>query len=218
MQTGKEPFTVTVVGKDSENGHLKAYFDEVDQGIATILKNEKRPLLLGGVTELIPIYVEANQYNHLIEDVYVKGNSDDTPTNELFEQASELVADYFNGQEARDRELFGLNIAKDEAGANLMTIAPAAVNGRVAVLWVAEGASQYGTYDTATNGVTYTDENEPGAVDLYNMAIARAVQAGARVYVVPQMQLPRPTATICAIYRYGVPTDITNLEPESEVA
>ena len=52
------------------------------------LKNEKRPLLLGGVAELIPIYREANQYNHLIEEHFIKGNCDETPTSELYEKAS----------------------------------------------------------------------------------------------------------------------------------
>ena len=203
-------------GKDIEKDHLKAYFDLVDRGVTTFLKNETRPLLLGGVDELIPVYQEANQYEHLITDVHISGNLGDVPTNELHQKATELIKGQVDEQKVRDYELFGLNMAKDEAGANLLTVVPAAINGRVAVLWVAKGASQYGRYEAATNGIEFSDDRAADAVELHTLAVNRAQLSGARVYFVDQMELPVPTTTICAIYRYAVDAQLTNLDAAVE--
>ena len=198
-------------GKDTEQGHLKAYFDVVDSGVATLLKNEKRPLLLAGVTELIPIYREANQYNHLIEDRYVSGNVDEMATADLYQKAMEALGDYFSGQRKRDHELFSLNFAKGEASTDIRTIVPAAINGRIAVLWVNPDARGYGNYDAATNGVKVSDAKSKDAKELYNLALTHAHQNGARVYVVDKDDMPDPDQEVCAIFRYTVPAVTTNL-------
>lgn len=193
-------------GKDTEQGHLKAYFDIVDQGIATILKNETRPLLLAGVTELIPIYREANQYNHLIEDKYVSGNVDEMATTELYEKAQTALGDYFIEQKQRDLELFGLNRSKGEAGAEIEVIIPAAINGQLAVLWVAEGVTAYGKYKEESNTISLSTVKSDTDVELHNLALKKAKATGARIYLMPQENLPEPHSTICAIYRYAIPT------------
>ena len=203
-------------GKDIEKDHLKAYFDLVDRGVTTFLKNELRPLLLGGVDELIPIYHKANQYEHLITEVHISGNLSEVPTNELHQQATDLLKGQIDQQKVRDYELFGLNMAKDEAGANLLTVVPAAINGRVAVLWVAKGATQYGHYEAATNGIEFSDDRAADAVELHTLAVNRAQESGARVYFVDQTKLPIPTTTICAIYRYAVGAQLTNLDASVE--
>ena len=123
-----------------------------------------------------------------------------------------MVAGYLSGQRSRDRELFDLNLAKGEAGTDLKTIVPAAINGRIAVLWVADDAEQYGTYEEATNGVALTEADTEGATELFNLATTRAVQSGARVYVEPQLHLPRHDSKICAIYRYTVADGHNQLE------
>ncbi|NJC25538.1 baeRF7 domain-containing protein [Neolewinella antarctica] len=198
-------------GKDTENAYVKEYFDIVDGGVATLLKNETRPLLLAGVTELIPIYREANQYTHLIEDRYVSGNVDQEATTDLHKKAADALGGFFTQQKERDHELYGLNLAKGEAGSNLMNIVPAAINGRIAVLWVVEGSVQYGHYEAATNGVELTDDRAPGATELYNLAIVSARKSGARVYITDAESLPKDGGQVCAIYRYGIPAVITNL-------
>ncbi|OAV44354.1 hypothetical protein [Lewinella sp. 4G2] len=197
-------------GKDEESGHLKAYLDIVDQGVNTLLKNEKRPLLLAGVTEIVAIYRQANQYNHLIEDRYISGNVNDVPTQELFEQATVVLGDYFNEQQERDVELFGLNFAKGEAGASLDKIVPAAINGRVEVLWVKKGSRAFGSYDAATNGVNYLEEGDANAKDLFQTALRHTRKNGGRVYYVEADKMPKENTDVCAIYRYGTSAVTTN--------
>lgn len=191
-------------GKDRERGHVKNYLDRVDEGVQTLLRNETRPLLLAGVQELIPVYHEANGYNHLVTDRFVAGNVDYDKANELHSKAWKHIEPVLNEQAARDVDIFGQNYAADEAGTTLMTIVPAAVNGRVTALWISEGARRFGKYDASTNGVTFGNEGEDGNYELFNFAAVHAMRTGARVYVVPQGELPIPTGNICCIYRYEV--------------
>ena len=202
-------------GKDRELGHLKNFLDRVDEGVRELLRNETRPLLLAGVRELIPIYHEANGYEHLVTEVYVEGNVDYNKPAELHEKAWSIMEPLLNQQQERDVEIFGQNYALDEAGTTLLTIVPAATNGRITALWLAEGARQYGKYDAATNGVTFGNEGEDGNYELFNYAAVKAMQTGARVYVVPQGTLPVPTGNACCIYRYNVDAQTTNLSTQA---
>ncbi len=207
--SGKGVFFGHGAGKDDENGHLKAYFDVVDRGVQTLLKNDTRPLLLAGVEELIPIYKSANSYNYLIESCYVGGNVENDDIKELHTKAKHIIGERFNAEAEDDRNNFDLNFARGEAADELKRIVPAAVNGRVEVLWVAEGASQSGRYIPENNGVEI-DENADQ--DLFELAISKTYEAGGRVHVVPQDELPREDTRICATYRYNTGAPVTNLQ------
>jgi len=212
--SGKGVFFGHGAGKDTENGHLKEYFDRVDIGIQTLLKNDTRPLLLAGVEELIPIYKSANGYNYLIENCYVGGNVEETGTNELHAQAKAVIGDRFKGQQREDQANFDLNFARGEAAEALERIVPAAVNGRVEVLWVVEGATQRGEYTPDNNGVRLDDKVD---TDLFDLAITKVHQSGGRVYVVPTEEMPRDSAHICATFRYGTNAPVTNLKDTATV-
>ena len=108
---------------------LKAYFDRVDAGVSDYLCDDRAPLLLGGVDELIPIYQKANTYNHLYTAGHVSGNLEETGMGMLHEKAWGVISTHFKEQAARDLELYGDNLARGEAGEDLKTIVPAAVNG-----------------------------------------------------------------------------------------
>ena len=196
-------------GKDTENGHLKEYMDIIDGGVRTLLKNDRRPLLLAGVEELIPIYRQANDYHHLIEDKYVRGNVDEKPAAELHRMAWEAIGDLFDQQRDRDYELYSINSSLGETSDDLAALVPAAINGRVAVLWVNAESRTYGHYDPQTNGITVTDAKTD--TELHNRAAVAARRNGARVYVVPPNDLPTGDSSICGILRYSVDAKTTNL-------
>lgn len=197
-------------GKDQENEHLKEYFDVIDRGVRTLLKNDTRPLLLAGVDELIPIYRAANGYNHLVEEVHIAGNVDNMTATELREKAWSVVGDRFDQQRDRDYELYSVNSSRGETSDDISVIVPAALNGRVAVLWAKADHKVYGRYDQRTNGVEITNPDQ--GAELHNMAAVAARQSGARVYVVPPNDLPSGDSDICAILRYAVdsPTKTLN--------
>jgi hypothetical protein len=207
--SGKGVYFGHGAGKDAENKHLKAYFDAVDRGIQTLLKNDTRPLLIAGVEELIPIYQKANGYNYLVEGCYVGGNVEDEGINELHAKAKFIIKDRFKSKQGADRENFDLNFARGEASDAIERIVPAAVNGRVEVLWVTKGGSQRGTYNAKNNGIQIDEDAES---DLFDLAITSTYQAGGRVYAVSADEMPADGARICATFRYGTGAVVTNLQ------
>ena len=194
-----------------EVGDLKAYFDRVDAGVSDYLCDDTAPLVLGGVEQLIPIYEEANQYAHLHKDGHIDGNLELETIGMIHEKAWEVIGHHFRDQAFRDRELYGDNLARKEAGDDLKEIVPAAINGRITALWLDRNRYAYGEYESATNGVKIMTDEDKNATELYNLAAVRALQSGARVYNVERNELPAPESGICAIYRYTVAADTTNL-------
>lgn len=188
---------------------VKTYLDRVDKGIADYLCDEKVPLVLGGVEKLTATYREANTYHHLFEKAFVHGNLENDPPGMLHEKAWAVISPYFRTQDERDLKLYGDNLAAGEAGSELVAIVPAAINGRIAALWLDRNSYAYGRYEKETNDVEImTDENK-NATELYNLAAVSAFATGARVYNVTADQLPAGSAGACAIYRYAVDTAVT---------
>jgi hypothetical protein len=190
---------------------LKTYFDRVDAGVSDYLCDDKAPLLLGGVDELIPIYREANSYAHLYAEGHVSGNLENEGPGMLHEKAWAVIGGHFREQALRDYKLYGDNQAAGEAGSDLETIIPAAVNGRIAALWLDRERHAYGSYDATNNGVTILTDAEKNARELFNLAAVSAHQSGARVYNVESGKLPDNGSGMCAIYRYTVESELTNL-------
>ncbi|MBB4078395.1 hypothetical protein GGR28_001008 [Lewinella aquimaris] len=191
---------------------VKTYLDRVDKGIADYLCDDKAPLLLGGVEELIPIYQEANTYAHLYRDGFVAGNLEETNIAMIHERAWSVIGKHFDEQRDRDRKLYGDNLARREAGTDIHDIVPAAINGRVAALWLDRNRYTYGAYRADTNDVKVMTDEDKNATELFNLAAVRAFQSGARVYNVAVEELPADEGGLCAIYRYTLDADPTNSE------
>lgn len=197
---------------DQENKEIKVFFDRVNDGVTSILCDDNAPLVLAGVEELIPIYREANSYAHLYEENFVAGNVADKQPAELQEMAWNVVAPHFQEQYQRDLEKFEAKLANNEASFGVHTVIPAAINGRVEVLWVDKDHDSYGTYDEATNGVSLDPEQKKAnSEELLERAARAAHASGAKVYNLPRTEMPRITSGICAIYRYNVDAQTTNL-------
>ena len=190
---------------------IKAYFDRVDKGVTEFLSGNRAPLVLGGVEALIPIYHEANGYAHLHEDGFVAGNLELESLPMLHEKSWPIIEHHFHAQAERDDKLYGDNLANGEAGSDLETIVPAAINGRIAALWLDRKHYAYGEYNAETNGVTIMTDEDKNATELLNLAAVRAFESGARVYNVDADKLPGGAAGSCAIYRYTVGAVTTNL-------
>ena len=74
------------VGSDVEKTNLLRYFQQVEQGVQAVLKNEAAPLVVASVEYLLPIYKEVNSYPHLLNQG-ITGNPEILRPAELHEQA-----------------------------------------------------------------------------------------------------------------------------------
>ena len=190
---------------ESDKTELRRYFQKVNQGLMDLLREEDAPLVLAGVAYLLPIYQEANEYPHLVEDG-IMGNPEDLETEDIHEKAWPMVKPIFQ------KELFeSLNryqaLSGSEpalAASQLDNILPAAFYGRVETLFVELAKQIWGTvatHDTAQVTVESHSEFMPGDQDLINLAAVQTILNGGQVYALKPGQMPEKL--IAAIFRFS---------------
>jgi len=188
------------VGIDEGRDELLRYFQHIDRGLHTLLKEETAPLVLAGVEYLFPIYQQANTYPHLLEQG-VAGNPDNLKAETLRGKAWTLVkSTVLQAQQvaARYQEL----ASSERASSNSSEIVPAAYYGRVESLFVAVDQELWGSFDPATETLQIHEQGEPGDEDLLDLAATQTLLHGGAVYAVEQAQMPAQAA-LAAVFRYA---------------
>ncbi len=188
------------VGTDDSKDRILRYCREIDAGLHPLLKDEKAPLVLACVDYLLPIYREANNYPHLVEEA-ISGNPESLNSTELHAQAWKILQPRF--QKSLDE-----TIAKyrQRAGTGLTSVdvskvISAAANGRVESLLVAAGVNRWGKFDPANNACELHDEAEPGDEDLLDRAAVETLVNGGTVFAVEPDMVPEG-AQLAAVFRY----------------
>jgi Bacterial archaeo-eukaryotic release factor family 3 len=180
--------------------HILRYFQQVNAGLHTFLRNAQAPLVLAGVEYLLPIYHRANTYRYLLED-WVTGNPEGLRPEELHKRAWAVVQPHF--QRAQDaaaaqyRQLAGTGRAAGDIGA----IVTAAYDGRVDTLFVAVDRQEWGSFHGETRTVETHREAIAGDEDLLDVAAMYTLLRRGTIYAVGLEEMPEhiPAA---AILRY----------------
>jgi hypothetical protein len=178
------------------------YFQQVNHGVCHALRDEHAPLLLAGVSYLLPIYRAANSYAQLDEDA-IAVNVDDLRPQELHAQAWALVARRFERARAAALERYQMLRGTKTALATsyLRAILPAAYSGRVDTLLVATGERRWGSFDPDSGALAVHEHAGPGDAELLNLAVVQTIRHGGAVHVVAPEQMP-DAAPLAAIMRY----------------
>ncbi|MEH2233189.1 MAG: hypothetical protein V7K71_26740 [Nostoc sp.] len=188
--------------RDRRQEDILQFFQIVDRALHEKLKLQKAPLVLAGVEYLLPVYRQANTYQHLMDEA-ITGNPEILSAQELHAQAWPIVeADFQKSQQAvleQFHELFGGDTGK--ASNNLQEVISAAYYQRVDSLLVAVGQQQWGLFDPTSETVYLHPEKEAGDEDLLDFVAAHTLLNGGTVYAVPFEEIPYSTA-VAAIYRY----------------
>jgi hypothetical protein len=180
--------------------HILRYFQQVDAGLRTVLRNEHAPLVLAGVEYLLPIYHRANTYPYMLEG-RVTGNPEGLRPEELQERAWAIVQPHF--QRAQDaaaaqyRQLAGTGRAASDLGA----IVTAAYDGRVDTLFIAVDRQEWGCFHGENRTVEAHREASPGDDDLLDVAAMYTLLKRGTIYAVGLEQMPEHTPA-AAILRY----------------
>ena len=192
------------VGHDDVKVDRRRYFEQLDKGLHEYLRDGKAPLVLAGVKEHWPIYREANTYPHLLEEG-VAGNPDRTDPNTLHAKAWPLVQAAFpdNSERDADRYAHGAGAEPGTTGTELAEAVKAACEGRVEVLFLAEGLERWGTVDETSGEMTWHDDRKPTSEDLLNVAALKTLAADGTVHPVPKGDVPGG-GDVAAIYRWKV--------------
>lgn len=185
---------------DSSKKEILRFFQEVDHGLQTILKDETNPLVFAGVEYLFPIYLQANTYSNLLPQI-ISGNSEGLNNDRLREQGWKIVLPFI--QKTRDAALAKYNeiAGKGYTSTNISNIVPAAYYGRVDTLFVALGPQIWGRINTDNGSVTLSQQAEPGNLDLLDFAAAYTLARRGSVFTLASDRL-FDNSPVAAMLRY----------------
>jgi len=191
-----------VTGDESHKDRILRYFQQVADGLQSILADAEAPVVLAAVEYLMPIYHEASGYPHLLEQG-VAGNPEDLSAQELHDRAWAIVGPRFRRQRQEDEERFRQlqGQGSDLASTDLVEVVRAAHAQRVDIVFVAVGLHCWGRFDPSTLAVERHDEEQVGDDDLLDLAAVQAHLYGGTVYAVDAPEVPGG-GKVAAIMRY----------------
>ncbi|HET6498361.1 MAG TPA: hypothetical protein VFH17_04865 [Coriobacteriia bacterium] len=190
-------------GGSSENqkSDLFRYFRHVDVALKELVPADGR-LLLAGVDYLVPIYHEANTHAHLL-DLVIAGNPDNAASHDIHAEALALLEPRLDAGAREALEAFSASEARGTGSGDLREILPAALEGRIDTLIVADEDTVWGTYDSATGSVTVRPDPGRDDVDLLDRAVAATLSQGGAVQVLSAHELRRVAGSeAAAVFRY----------------
>jgi hypothetical protein len=192
--------------EQDENKNIRRFFNQLRDGVAEALGDSTSPLLLAGVEYLLPIYRQANSYPHLLEPT-IPGNPEEKSLDELHEQAWDFIAPIFKHEKLTALEHYKNQTSTGLATSQAAEIIPAAVAGRVDVLFVRQNGHLWGTYDAISHAVELDDTRQPGDEDLLELAAQQTLVQKGRVFLVSPDLLPE-NSQAAAIFRYTIGQEV----------
>jgi len=188
------------VGVDDAKNNILRYFQLIDRGLHHLLRDEHAPLILAGVDFLIPIYRQANRYRYLVEES-IPGNPEELSAEDLQTLAWPLVEHYFHQAEQEALEYYGPFKGTGKTTNELVRAVPAAANGQVEILFLADGAHQWGRYDAERNEVDLHEQEQMGDEDLFDFAAIHTLINGGKVFLMDAQKMPDGD-NMAALLRY----------------
>lgn len=186
------------VGIDDEKNDLLLYFQRIDRGLHSLLREERAPLILAAVDYLQPIYREANTYPHLMQQG-IEGNPDRWNGKELHKRAWEVVEPYFQENIRHAIAVFRQALGTGRASEDPLEVVPAAFRGEVQVLFINEGQHLWGLFDREAWKVHLHEPRQNGDRDLSNDAAIETLRRGHTVYSLSNQDMPS-RSPLAALY------------------
>ncbi|MBO3098972.1 baeRF7 domain-containing protein [Gelidibacter pelagius] len=181
---------------------IKKYFRAINDGLATIFREETMPLLIAAQSPLFDIYKEVNTYANLMEENLTTDFSD-TDIFEIHELAWERMAPVFDQERKDDIAQFLNEQGKGKTSIGIGKILPAAINGQIEALFCENKEDIFGTYKEENDVITVTEgEDKDNNISLMNMAAIKTFLKGGNVYLLEKDEMPNPNSRVNALYRY----------------
>lgn len=189
-------------GKDSENTDILRFFQEVADGVQNALAGQQAPLVFIGVDFLFPLYKQASNYPHLMDEA-VAYQPDQLSPEEIRDRAYKLVEPQFQSDRKEASEKYGSLKNNNQATADLAMILDAAHNGQIDTLILAANTHKWGSFDEKSRQADFHSERTTESRDLLDLAASKALSTNAKVYIVDKNEVPEK-ADAAATLRYLV--------------
>lgn len=189
------------VGIDDTKDNILRFSQQVDAALVPFLReNGNPPLVIAAVESTASIYRQANHYPNLIEQP-LAGNYEHDSAAELREKARPLVEPALGAARERDRERYSSLKGNHRTLTDLDQTLRAAVDGRVDVLFLAEGKHTWGTFDESKRRSSIHAEPKNGDHDLLDLAATYTFLNGGTVHTLRGDEMPEETP-MAALLRY----------------
>jgi hypothetical protein len=187
--------------RDQHQKDILQFFYVVDKALHEVLRNKRTPMVLATVEYEVPLYQEANTYQHLLAESISTENVQIVDPEELLQRALPLVEPHFTKAEDDAIEYFGEALGAGRTSTDIQEVIPATFYGRVEQLLVAINEQRWGNFDSQANQLKMHTEAEPGDEDLIDAAAIQTLLNGGTVYAIAPDRIP-DESPVAAVLRY----------------
>ena len=182
--------------KETQSTYLADFYKAVDRGVRQLLGPASVPLVLAGVDEDTVLYRMINKYPNLLARS-IHGSPGGSMEHDILPQAYAIVQ-----SDCAERAVCALQDSKERLAparfsTGLSSILRAAVEGRVARLYIDAAARMSGAFE----GTRKAGLGHWGEEDLLNIAAVETMLQGGLAFVLPTGRIP-DGASIAAILRF----------------
>ncbi len=182
---------------DVSDADIVRYFRAVDRSVQEAIADSRAPLILAGVDYLLPLYRELSGYPS-IHPEYMMGNPEGRSDDELHREAWTLIEPRLAQEKAAALAQVHEALGTGRGSDRLAEVIPAAVQGRVELLFTPRDRHVWGRFHPQTQTVEVHDEQRPDDEDLLDLGAIETVLSGGRVYTTSSSNMP----TAVAAFRY----------------
>jgi len=182
--------------KDDQKMLWTEYLRSVVRHLDPVLHDKSAPLALAAVDYVHPLFQEVCQYPNLVS-TGVTGSPDELSETELHRRALDAVRHALTSGKQHALDRYRELEATVRVAYHIETILPALEQGRVEVLFASREAHIWGRFE-GENAVSLHRGEEPGDVDLLDLAISETIAKGGTAYVIDRNEVPsrEPVAAI----------------------
>ena len=193
------------VGTTDNKNEILRFFQQIVRGLSPLLESEPKSLIIAGVEFLLPIYQSANSYGHLLSEG-ITGNPENVNPEELMHKAWQIIQSNWEQKQHQAKEQYQELLVTKQASADIKQIIPAAYQGQVDTIFIAEDFQCWGQFEPETNSIQIENSSTQENQDLVDVAAIKTFLQDGIVYLMSQTEMP-DGESIAAIYRYPIYTN-----------
>ncbi|MGB5238258.1 MAG: hypothetical protein WBN59_11555 [Flavobacteriaceae bacterium] len=188
-------------GKDDDRKEVLSFLRKIEKSIKKTLQAENIPLVLGCVDELYPLYKQVNTYSQLYPE-HISGDPETKDKNQWAIEIRNLILNKNKASKKAYCDEYDEFIHTPKTSHQISEIIPAAVSGKIELLFLKKGAMVYGTFNIKNNCVILDSEKTPKNRCLVNFAAVNTILQGGNIYSMENEMMPEENRPLNALYRY----------------
>jgi hypothetical protein len=181
---------------DKKDEQLANFYRAVNKGVTDLLKDMTVPMILCGVEYELSMYQAINTYGTLVEKG-VQGSPESLKGGEMHKRGLEIAHEHSKEPMKKALAIYEKLGGTERVSAKPDEILKAAHEGRIAYLFIGEGSTYRGGFDSNSMKVLTSGAEE----DLINLAALRTIAYGGEVWTTVPGRIPEQ-ASMAAIFRF----------------